>query len=323
MMRSNAIRLIFTFVTLTLTIVACTPAASSESAAAGEVQPVATELPTEEPTTEPTAAPTVTPTPEPTELPGEQVYPVSSLDNRNPWLPLDEDNRPMSVYYGFNYDKPPFDNVMVRKAFAASVDREAIVTMALKYQFRDASPATSLTPSETLGRNLYNEVGIPYDPQQAKAYLESAGYTSPDNFPKTKLMVSTRGEAAPGAYYQMATAIVGMWQENLGITVEIEVVGNMGTYIEKLNNDDWSLFQLGWGADYNDPDNFLNALFHSGAEYNFGNFNNDKFDALVDRAAVNQIPKVRQNNYIQAERILCEEEAGIIPLYHSLYYIGN
>jgi len=263
-----------------------------------------------------TSTPTKTNTPEPTLIPGEQVYPISSLGNSIPWLPYDEANKPMSVYYGFNVEKPPFDNILVRQAFAAAVDREQVVQKALDYYFRSAAPATSLTPPEILSRDLYNQVGIPFDPSRAKELLQQAGYSNVESFPSTTLLVSTRGKAAPGAYYQMAKLIVDMWQTNLGILVEIDVA-EIESYQDRFATNPPDIYQLGWVADYKDPDNFLKALFHSNSEANFGHFNNKDFDRLVDEAARLTDPEKRLSLYIQAEQILAEKETGLIPLYHS------
>lgn len=280
----------------------------------------ATLIPTETPTSTITPIPTNTNTPEPTPIPGVQVYPVSSLGSNIPWLPLEKGKEPMSVYYGFNVNKPPFNNALVRQAFAAAIDREQIAQEATGFKFRNVTPATSLTPPQTLGRDLYGVVGIPFNPSKAKDLLQQAGYSSGASFPSVTLIVSTRGEAAPGAYFRMAQTIVGMWQTHLGVKVEIEVVGNMGEYINRLKTNPPDMYQLGWGADYNDPDNFLKTLFRSNAEYNFGHFNSGEFDRLVDKAANLSDPAERQLLYIQAEQILTEQEAGVIPLYHTLYY---
>ena len=284
------------------------------------ITPTSTIVPTASstsiPTSTSTSIPTATNTPEPTPIPGIQVYPVSSLGKSIPWLPYDDAKKPMSVYYGFNVEKPPFNDVLVRQAFAAAVDRGQIAQKALEYNFRNAAPATSLTPPEILARDLYNEVGIPFDPSRAKELLQQAGYSSVESFPSTTLLVSTRGKGAPGAYYQMAKMIVGMWQTNLGIKVEIAVV-NIQDYGKRFSTNPPDIYQLGWVADYKDPDNFLKALFYSNSEINFGRFDNREFDQLVDEAARLTDPEKRLLLYIQAEQILTEQEAGVIPLYHS------
>lgn len=280
----------------------------------GTVAPTASSTPI--PSSTLTPIPTATSTPEPTPIPGVQVYPLESLDDSIPWLPSDKDNNPMSVYYGFNVMKPPFNYVLVRQAFAAATDRELIAQKALEYNFRNAAPATSLTPPEILGRNLYNQVGIPFDPSIARELLQQAGYSDPTSFPPTTLLISVRGRAAPGAYYQMAKMIVAMWETNLGVKVTIETA-EIPAYRNRFATDAPHIYQLGWGADYNDPDNFLKALFHSDSEFNLGHFNSREFDRLVDEAASRTDPEKRLLLYIQAEQILTEKEIALIPLYHS------
>jgi len=268
-------------------------------------------------TPEPTATATIIPSPTP--LPGSVVLPVDTLGKSNPWLPLDKAARPGVNYIGFNTLKPPFNSSLVRQAFAHAIDRDVLVQMAIKYKSKNPAHATTLTPSETLGRDLYNEVGAKFDPQMAKDLLTQAGYSDPSSFPKVVFLVNASGDTAPGARFNVANAMADMWQTHLGVTVEVQAIQSFSEYGDRLKSNTPDLFWSGWAADYNDPDNFLRELFRSGSEYNYGNFSNTEFDKLVDSAEKSSDPAERQELYIQAERLLCETEAAIIPIYHNTY----
>ena len=263
--------------------------------------------------------PTATQTSTPTPLPGTVILPVEALGDTLPWLPLDNKAIPGVNYVAFNLAIPPFNNTLVRQAFAHAIDRQVIAEMAHKYRARDARPATTLTPPDTLGRYLYNQVGATYDPQEAKELLAQAGYSDPSTFPGVTMLVNAYGDIAPGARFNMANAMVAMWQDNLGISVQVKVVKTFKDYGDRLRTDPPEIFWQGWAADVNDPDNFLRGIFHTGSQYSFGGFSNPEFDQLVDNAAIASDPARRQELYILAERLLCETEAALIPLYHLTY----
>jgi len=168
---------------------------------------------------------------------------------------------------------------------------------------------------------LYGVVGANYDPQKAKNLLTEAGYTDPSAFPTIIFLVNASGDIAPGARFNMASAMADMWQTNLGIEVEVQAIQSFSEYNNRLKSNPPDLFWIGWVADYNDPANFIGEIFNPNGDYhgeiNFGHFTNLEFNRLVD-SAVSKNPAERQELYIQAERILCEEEAVIIPIYHTV-----
>jgi hypothetical protein len=268
-----------------------------------------TPVPTRTPT--PSRAPEATPAA--TSLPGTETVPLANLAPSIPWLPLDESALPATYYYGFNAAKPPFDNRLVRQAFALAVDRQAIANLAKNLGSTQARPATTFTPPNVLGRDLYEQVGLPFDPTRARELLAEAGYPNGEGFPQVTL-VFNYGEA----HEALANTVVAMWRDHLGVNVGLESVDDWDAYLERLDTDAPAIFRLGWAADYNDPDNFLVPSFHSDGDNNRTHFANAEFNRLVEQAsAATNDPAKRQALYIQAERILCEQEAAVIPIYHS------
>lgn len=319
-MKKSVQSVFFAFVVLTVLLSGCAPASTPVPTF---IPPTFTPSPVP-PTLTPEPTATATTIPSPTPLPGSVVIPVDMLGKNNPWLPLDKTVTPSVNYVGFNTVKPPFNSALVRQAFAYSIDREAIAIKAKSFGIKNVTPATTLTPPQTLGRDLYGVVGANYDPQKAKELLAQAGYTDPTKFPSVVFMVNYNGGGAvPGARVNMANAMAKMWQDNLGIKVEVQPISSFGAYTNQIATNPPDLFWIGWAADYNDPANFFDDIFGTGGLYhgenNYGHFSNPDLTDLMDRAAKSQDPVKRQALYIEAERLVCETEAAVIPLYHSTY----
>ena len=312
-MKKSIGSVLFAFVVLTVLLSGCAPASTPAPTSVPSTFTPSPIPPTFTP--EPTATATLIPSPTP--LPGSVVIPLDSFDKSIPWLPSDNSARPGVYYFYFNLEKPPFNSVLVRQAFAAATDREALVDIAIKYGARNPTPATTFTPSVALGRDLYNEVGIPFDSAHAKELLQQAGYTDPSKFPPVTLLSSAGGSDMPGFHVKITEAMVDMWEQNLGVQVSIETL-DRGTFFGRIASDPSEIFRLIILSDVRDPNDFL-PIFNDGAEYNYGGFSNSEFDKLIDRASKITDPAQRQELYIQAERILCETEAAILPIFHADY----
>jgi len=253
-------------------------------------------------------------------VPGKEIIPIDNLSQEIPWLPMDYTNVPMVNYLIFNTDKPPFDNRLVRQAFSYAIDRDQLAVIAANGGRENVRPATSFTPPEVLGRDIYGVVGINYNPQKAKQLFIDAGYSDPNTFPSVTIAVnriSVELERDPNAFLQIANEMARMWDEHLDVMVEVVVVDDWNAYLELLNTDPPEMFRMGWTADMMDPDNFLREVFLSDSIQNLGHFTNADFDRLVNSAAQTQDPQERQLLYIQAEKLLCQDEAAIIPWYFT------
>jgi ABC-type transport system substrate-binding protein len=291
------------------------------------VEPSPTKLPPSV-TPKPLPTSTSTNTPEPTALPGEVVYPVASLEYGTPWLPLDKTEVPMVVFFGLNTNKPPFNIPEVRQAFFAALDTEVLTLIYEKGLFYDnEKPARSVIPSVTLSRNVYGEVGIPYDPDLARQLLAEAGYEDVSSFPEVSMLVVYFGGGGyPGLLVQVSKEAIRMWEENLGITVTLEVVGVQDVIKEQpelIQSGEYEIYEYGIRADENDPNSFVYDMFHPDGEDNLLDFDSARVTKLILDGQIEVDPAKRLPIYLEMDRLLSEEEVPIIPIFHCTVDISQ
>jgi oligopeptide transport system substrate-binding protein len=205
-------------------------------------------------------------------------------------------------YYSFAVDRKPFDNPALRKAFAMAIDREVLP----KILQGGPTPASSWIPPGMLAHNP--EIGLKFDPAEARRLLKEAGYPDGKGLPPIVLGYNTDEEKK-----LIAEAIQSMWQKHLGVVVRIENQ-EWKVFLKKLQTDPFPIFRSGWGADYPDPDNFM-KLFTSNSGNNHGRWKNARYDQLLDLAAREQDAKKRSQLYDEAQKLLTEIDVAIVPLY--------
>src|SRR3989337_165736 len=76
----------------------------------------------------------------------------------------------------------------------------------------------------------------------------------------------------------------------------------------------------GWCADYPDPENFADILFHSASPQNFGGFDSPELDALLEQARGEGDVVGRLALYGQIEQMLVDEAAAVFLSHPSVYY---
>jgi oligopeptide transport system substrate-binding protein len=205
-------------------------------------------------------------------------------------------------YYGFAVDRRPFNDPRVRKAFAMAIDRSVFP----KILHGGEEPASSWIPPGMLAHN--SKLGLHFNPPEARRLLREAGYQDGRGFPRIVLGYDTEEDRK-----LVAEAVQGMWQRNLGIIVALENQ-EWKVYLKKLQTDPFAVFRDGWGADYPDPDNFM-KLFVSHSGNNHLRWRNSRYDQLVEGAARELNAKKRVKLYDEAQKILCETELPMVPLY--------
>lgn len=214
--------------------------------------------------------------------------------------------------YGFNTKRPPVDNPLVRKAISAAIDRSLLVDLIT--QGNEEIASTFTRPPVFGAVDPEAGVGISFNPKQAADWLREAGYPGGKGFPILTLLYN-----ASETHSKIAQAVQASLKHYLNIVIELE-----GTKVEDFYGrlgDPPSLphmFRNGWCCDYPDANNWLYELFHPFNSYNVINWDNAEFAHLTDRALKSPDPEERKKLYRRAEEILCEEEAGVVPLYFEV-----
>ncbi len=217
-------------------------------------------------------------------------------------------------YYGLNVTKAPFkDNVNLRAALSAAIDRQVIVDNISK---SGEIPAYSFVPP---GVNNYQERPLMfkfYDRdlqiRTARKYYAEAGYSI-----DTPLELEIRYNTLDG-HKRIALAISQMWKEVLGIKTTL-VNEEWKVYLEtRKQKQKTQVFRAGWIGDYNDAFTFL-ELLHSKHGINDSGYSNPAYDALLAKATETADSLERKRILSQAEYTMLADHP-IIPIY---FYVSK
>ena len=222
-----------------------------------------------------------------------------------------------TYYYGFTNNKPPLDDVRVRRAFSMAIDRQSLSDNVLK---GGQIPATSFAPPGIFGAPVPGTVGFGYDADAAAAslqeYLDEKGMTIADFNALGVVMMHNTSEG----HARIAAAIQQMWADTLGVEVRVENQ-EWAVYLDTLKNttplaDMPHIWRLGWCADYPDENNWVHEVFNADAGANRLRREAGDFDALTAAAGVESDPAKRLAMYLEAETLLTEVETAFAPIYH-------
>ena len=211
-------------------------------------------------------------------------------------------------YIGFNTSMNPFDDPKFRQALNHAIDKELIASEVLSDL---VVPAYGILPP---GFPAYQGdiQGLRHDPELAQRLLSESKYADPSA--RDRIVITVPGTG--GTIGIDLEVILNMWEDTLGIEVEIQQV-EWATYLEDLHEQKFQAFAgLGWEADYPDPQDFLDILFHTDSSLNHGGYSNTDLDAVLEEARVEEDVVRRVELYRQAERMIVEDAAWV-PLWYQ------
>ncbi len=214
-------------------------------------------------------------------------------------------------YVGFNVHKPPFDDPKIRQAFSLALDKKRIVKLAFQGTI---SAANGIVPPNMPNYQNPDLSGFEFDPKRAMALIAESKYGDVSELPDITMHVSGVGGTTEPLLKSMAES----YQLNLGVKINIEQ-SSWPEFLNGLNSSEmpYQMYQLGWVADYPDPQNFLEVLFHSQSLQNHGGYGNPKVDELLDKARGTSDMAARLKLYQQAEQLILDD-AALIPIYFDV-----
>lgn len=233
------------------------------------------------------------------------------------------DNAP--EFLMFNLNNEYLSNTKIRQALSAAFDRQKFVD-----DLRDgqAFPIYSTMPDTMLiGDKSYTELvdGKNYfvkdlqkeNPNPKELLIEGLKELGKDEDPsKVTIRYASRGTAEFSK--KMAEWYKQVWEESLGITVQIDMM-EWNIMWDRIDAGDYDIAVGGWGPYYNEPSAILtlfdpvNGYFNT-SKIGWDDENSQRFKELCDMAVNVVDPKEKANIYLEAEELLVKN-AIIAPEY--------
>ena len=228
---------------------------------------------------------------------------------------------PDTTYFMFNCNADSnTSNNKIRQAISIALDRQELIDSC--YNGVPTAAFDFVPPAVTVQGKEFNKLGegwvkkLAEDNPDPKALFEEgvkeAGLGDPSSV-TIKLMGSDTSQEGrtSGEFVQQCL------EEALGCKVEVDNQ-DWSQFINIVKTGKgWDIAWLAWGADFNDPSNFLETCHSQTAAYPTG-YKNEEFDKLLDEAKVEQDADKRVQLFHDAEKILLYDDAALSPVIHRI-----
>jgi peptide/nickel transport system substrate-binding protein len=218
-----------------------------------------------------------------------------------------------------NNNKPPTDELAVRKAIAHAVDFDAILKAAFNGQ--GLVNRTGLLPHSWGYCQEAEDMAPKYDPELAAQILEEAGWVDTDGDavrdrdgePLTIYFIVPPWDADP----LIGEIVIGQLAR-VGIHTTTETV-EAQTLFAKLLEGDYGMSHWGLMPRTLDPHEIYH-FFHSEDTGNRFQYANPEVDALIEEAVQTADQNVRAELYCEIQKKLIEDMATVWA-FHEAYYV--
>jgi peptide/nickel transport system substrate-binding protein len=196
-------------------------------------------------------------------------------------------------YLVVDVTQAPFDDVTVRRALSANIDRQRIIDEVF----------------EGNGQPLYSMIPPGYP---ASADHMSDIDDSLDEAVDIELWypLNKYGDTEP----QVAETIARSLEESGQFNVEIRDADWAAEYASNLSNGVYALYLLGWYPDYIDPDDYIEPFYHSNGFIGF--YQSEEMDSLIEQEQQETDLDARGPIFDEIQQ-LAADDMPFIPLYEE------
>ncbi len=208
-------------------------------------------------------------------------------------------------YYAMRMDKPPFDDVRIRRAVNMAIDKTALVQHVTRGKQQPADGP--VLPFFDTAMAYPGQRGDAFDPARARELLAEAGYPQGVGLPTVTLVYNTYE-----AHKLIAEFAQRSLKENLGIDVVLENM-EWKSFLSRTQQGDFQMARSAW-CGLSDPYSFL-MLFESDSVQNYAGFKSDEFDRLSKGSLAVRDHGERMRRLARAEALVLRD-MPVAPLYY-------
>lgn len=231
-----------------------------------------------------------------------------------------------TYYISLNTQKEPFTDPNVRKALSLAIDREYVASVLMQGTYAPAYNFVGPGITDDDGTTPFMDKangGKPYISEdyeanlaEAKQLLADAGYPDGEGFPTITYSTNDAG------YHKvLAEYLQQVWQDELGITLNIDVV-EWSSFTPQRRAGNYEIARNGWVCDYNDPTNLL-ELLETGNGNNDGKYSSAVFDGALADACATTDPAERFAALHKAEDAAMNDAAMIPVAYYADFWLQS
>jgi peptide/nickel transport system substrate-binding protein len=207
----------------------------------------------------------------------------------------------------------PFNDVRVRKAVAAAINRSTLVDTVFQGQ---AQKLYSMIPIGMAGHtDAFQTLGDP-NYTLTRQLLDELGYNENNKFSFT-LWYETSGHYPQSP--EQALVLKSSLEASGVISVSLEA-RDWAAYKQARSQEIMQAYIYGWYPDYIDPDDYIYPFVQSsGGSWLHHNYANPQMDQLIAWARGNTTASARNDLYGQIQDLMVQD-VPIIPLYQGSAY---